>query len=101
MEDTKLTVSKETRPANSASHRDDLPRLNRISGQIDGVKKMIDEGRYCPDILTQLRAIRSAVKSIEANILERHLNHCVADAIKSHDAQDVQNRIDELKNLFR
>ena len=45
------------------SHLENIPRLNRIAGQIEGIKKMIEDGRYCPDILSQLRAVRSAVKS--------------------------------------
>jgi DNA-binding FrmR family transcriptional regulator len=51
--------------------------LNRIAGQIEGIKKMVDEGRYCPEILSQLRAVRSAVKGIETEILRRHLSSCV------------------------
>ena len=50
-----------------------INRLNRISGQIDGVKKMIEDDRYCDDILTQLSAIEKAVKSLSSVILERHM----------------------------
>jgi DNA-binding FrmR family transcriptional regulator len=82
-------------------HTIDLPRLNRISGQLSGVKKMIEEERYCPDILTQLRAIRSAIKGLEANILERHLNHCIAEGLNTDDPSNVQHKIDELKDLFK
>lgn len=80
-------------------HREDLPRLSRAAGQIDGVKKMIEENRYCPDILMQLRAVRSALKSVEANILERHLNHCVAQAMS--DPEEHKKKLEELKELFR
>ena len=82
-------------------HLADLPRLNRISGQVAGVKKMIEEHRHCPDILTQLRAIRSAVKGLEASILERHLAHCVAQAITSGDEENAAKKIEELKEIFK
>lgn len=82
-------------------HASDLPRLNRISGQIDGVKKMIEDGRYCPDIITQLKAIRSALKSVEANMLERHLAGCVTNAIKSGSKKEQAEKINEIKELFK
>lgn len=82
-------------------HDKDLPRLNRVSGQIDGVKKMIEDGRYCPDILTQLRAIRSALKSVEANVLERHLAGCVSEAIKSGTKKQQEKKLAEIKEMFK
>ena len=62
------------------SHRGQLGRLNRVSGQIDGIKRMIDEGRYCVDIMTQVRAARSALKSIELGVLEAHMESCLDEA---------------------
>ena len=82
-------------------HDKDLPRLNRIGGQVDGVKKMIEEGRYCPDILTQIKAIRSALKSVEANILERHLASCVTSAMQSGGKKEQNKKIEEIKELFK
>lgn len=82
----------------NADHTAELPRLNRIAGQLEGVKKMIEERRYCPDILTQMRAVRSALRSVEANILERHLQHCVAAAFDSE--EERRKKIAELKELF-
>lgn len=84
-----------------SDHSKELARLNRVSGQVEGVKKMIEKRLYCPDILTQLRAIRSAVNSIEANILETHLDSCVADAFNAKDAKVTQEKINELKELYR
>ena len=52
------------------SHIENIPRLNRIAGQIEGIKKMIEDGRYCPEIISQLRAVRAAVKAVESNILK-------------------------------
>ncbi len=80
------------------SHLENIPRLNRISGQIEGIKKMIEEGRYCPEIITQLRAVRSAVKAVESNILHKHLQHCVAQSFGSD--EDKEKKIEELKMLF-
>lgn len=82
-------------------HSADLPRLNRISGQVNGVKKMIEENRHCPEILAQLRAIRSAVRGLEANILERHLGHCITESLSGGDTNDIQKKVDELKELFK
>lgn len=82
-------------------HLPDLPRVNRIGGQIAGVKKMIEEHRDCPEILTQLRAIRSAIKGLEASILERHLTHCVSESLSGKDVKDMEAKINELKDLFR
>ena len=79
----------------------EIPRLNRVSGQIDGVKKMIEDRRYCPDILTQLRAIRSAVNSIEASVLETHIDSCVSDAFNSGNKAERTRKILELKELYR
>lgn len=86
---------------NDISHEADLPRVNRISGQITGIKKMIEEQRHCPEILTQIRAVRSALKGLEANILERHLNHCVTESLKTQNHGQFQVKINELKDLFR
>ena len=82
-------------------HAADLPRLNRISGQVAGVKKMIEEHRHCPEILMQLRAIRSAIRGLEANILERHLGHCIADSLSGGDTEDINKKVEELKTLFK
>ena len=82
-------------------HTAELSRLNRISGQIEGVKRMIEEHRYCPDILTQLRAVKSAIRSVEANILETHLQHCVTDAMVNGNKKEKEKRIEELKDLFK
>ncbi|MGZ9097229.1 MAG: metal-sensitive transcriptional regulator [Micavibrio sp.] len=82
-------------------HDSELGKLNRIAGQIEGIKKMITEQRYCPDILTQLRAVRSAIKTVEANILETHLKSCVTESLTSGNTKDAQKKIEELKDLFK
>ena len=82
-------------------HHSELPKLNRIAGQIEGVKRMIEEHRYCPDILTQLRAARAAIRRVEADILESHLQSCVVDAVAGVDKKEAEKRIKELKDLFQ
>ena len=82
-------------------HSSKLPKLNRVGGQIEGVKKMIGEGRYCPDIITQLRAARAAIKSLEADILETHLQSCVAEAMKHGSKETQDKKIAEIKELFK
>ena len=81
------------------NHADNLPRLNRISGQIDGIKKMIEEERYCLDIVNQIKAVRSALKSVEKNILQKHIKHCVAASFKASKTEHEQ-KINELISLF-
>jgi DNA-binding FrmR family transcriptional regulator len=83
------------------SHEDELKKLNRIAGQVDGIRRMIEEGRYCPDILTQLRAVRAAVRNVEASVLETHLQHCVTDAISSGNKKKSGDRIAELIDIFK
>lgn len=82
-------------------HGKEVSRINRIVGQLEGVKKMIEEQRYCPDILTQLRAASSATKSLEASILECHLGSCVAEAFESGNNEEQQEKISELITLFK
>lgn len=82
------------------SHEAEIKRLNRVAGQIEGIKKMINEGRYCPEILSQLRAVRSAVKGIEAEILRRHLSSCVASAIQNGDEASRTKSINEVASMF-
>jgi DNA-binding FrmR family transcriptional regulator len=77
-----------------------LNRVNRIIGQLEGVKRMIEDRRYCPEIMTQTRAISSAVRSLEAKILQGHLENCVRDAFSSN-AKDSEKKIEELVELFR
>ncbi len=82
-------------------HDSELPKLNRIAGQIEGIKKMIADERYCTDILTQLRAVRSAIKTVEANILETHLQHCLTQSLSGGTTPDALQKIDELKSIFK
>ena len=81
-------------------HKDCLSRLSRIEGQVRGVARMIEEQRYCIDILTQMRAIKAALNKVETEILKDHADHCVADAIKSGDAREQTEKFNELVDLI-
>jgi len=89
---------------NNSTHPDyskEMNRLNRIGGQVEGVKKMVTERRYCPDILIQLRAIRAAVNAVEASILESHLDSCVTEAFNAGNDAEKKQKMEELKALYR
>lgn len=83
------------------NHEAKISRLRRIKGQIEGIEKMITERRYCPDLLIQLRAVRAAVKSLEGQVLETHLRHCVKDAMTSSSTSEQDKKIEELMDLFQ
>ncbi|MDR1027512.1 MAG: metal-sensitive transcriptional regulator [Rickettsiales bacterium] len=83
---------------NYPSHEAELARLNRAAGQLEGAKKMILDGRYCPDILALLKGVRAAVHAVEGNILKRHLESCVADSFA--DKKTAGAKIAEIKTLL-
>jgi len=63
-------------------------RLRRIAGQVGGLEKMIDDDRYCIDVLTQVSAVKAALESVALLLLEDHVDHCVADAIRAGDGSE-------------
>lgn len=83
-----------------ADHHDDLKRVNRLIGQLEGVKRMIEERRYCVDILNQTRAVGASLRSLEASILQSHMHHCLRHAMESKDRVEVDEKIEELVELF-
>lgn len=83
------------------SHREDLVRLGRIKGQIEGVERMIKDNRYCMDIVAQIRSITAALRSAEGLVMERHVRHCVTDAINAKNERLTEDKINELLVLFQ
>lgn len=81
-----------------ACHGDQVARLKRIAGQVSGIMRMIEEERYCMDILIQLRAVRAALKKVEGNILRKHMQHCVAQAMG--ESAIAQEKVEELLRFF-
>lgn len=82
-------------------HSGELRRLSRIKGQVDGVERMIHENRYCPDIVHQIKAVRSALKGLEVSIIENHMKHCVKAAITSRNSDVIQEKIEEILTLLK
>ena len=88
----------ETKHPNYEKH---ITRINKVTGQLNGIKKMIEERRYCPDIIMQLQAISSACKSVEAILLEHHLESCVLGAFNADNNEEQDIKIKELTNLYK
>lgn len=76
-------------------------RLQRIEGQVRGIARMVDEDRYCIDIVTQISAVRAALRRLEEEILRDHVAHCVEHAIASSDKADQRKKIEELMAVLR
>jgi len=74
-------------------------RLSRIEGQVRGLAKMVDDDRYCIDIVTQISAVRAALRRVEEEILRDHVAHCVEHAISSGDKADQRRKIAELMEV--
>ncbi len=77
-----------------------LTRIARIEGQVRGIARMVADERYCIDILTQIQAIKAALRKVEEQVLKDHAAHCVADAIKSGNAKEQTTKFSELVELF-
>jgi CsoR family transcriptional regulator, copper-sensing transcriptional repressor len=71
-------------------------RLSRIEGQVRGLSRMVEEERYCIDIVTQISAVRAALRRVEEEVLKDHVSHCVEGAIASGDKADQRQKIAEL-----
>jgi DNA-binding FrmR family transcriptional regulator len=77
-----------------------LKRLSRIEGQVRGLSRMVEEDRYCIDIVTQLSAVRAALRRVEHEVLRDHVGHCVKQAMRSNDLDDQARKIDELMDVL-
>jgi DNA-binding FrmR family transcriptional regulator len=73
-----------------------LNRLGRIEGQVRGIARMIEDERYCIDIITQISAVQAALRKLEEELLKNHVSHCVEAAIASGDAEDQRRKVNEL-----
>ena len=77
-----------------------LNRLSRIEGQVRGISRMVEDDRYCVDLLTQLRAVRAALHRVETEVLRDHLDHCVMGAMTGDDPEDRKAKASELIELL-
>jgi DNA-binding FrmR family transcriptional regulator len=85
----------------ATTHKETLNRLSRIAGQVNGIKRMVEEEKYCIDIITQVQAARSALRSVELQILEKHMHHCVSDAFQSGSKKESNEKLDELLRVMK
>jgi DNA-binding FrmR family transcriptional regulator len=77
-----------------------LKRLSKIEGQVRGIAKMVDEKRYCIDIITQISAVRAALRRVEEAVLKDHVGHCVEHAIASGNKAEQRQKIVELMDVL-
>jgi DNA-binding FrmR family transcriptional regulator len=77
-----------------------LNRLHRVEGQVRGIARMVEEGRYCIDVLTQIRAVRAALARVETEMLKDHLGHCIEGAITAGDKDEQRRKAGELIALL-
>ena len=77
-----------------------LGRLRRIEGQVQGIQRMVEEEKYCVDILLQLTAVEGAVEQVQKLLLGQHLEACLAEAVRAPSSRDRQRKMDELLDVF-
>ena len=77
-----------------------IRRLNRIEGQVRGLSRMVEEHRYCIDIVTQISAVRAALRRVEQEVLRDHIGHCVREAMQSDNARTQDRTIQELIDVL-
>ncbi len=84
-----------------ARHDKQLSRLKRIQGQVGGIIKMVEDGRYCVDILTQTHAAKAALRKVEEGILAKHIEHCVASALRCKNAAERDAKLGEIQAVMK
>ena len=77
-----------------------LKRLRRIEGQVRGLQKMVEEDRYCPDILTQISSVQEALRAVGRELMRNHLKHCATQALRSGDGEAAEATYDELIEMI-
>jgi CsoR family transcriptional regulator, copper-sensing transcriptional repressor len=75
-------------------------RLRRIEGQIRGLQKMVEDDRYCPDIITQVASVQEALRGVARNLMRNHLHHCAAKAMRSNRKEEAEAMYDELLEMI-
>ncbi len=81
-------------------HKDEIQRLKTVEGHIRGIQKMLEEDKYCIDIIRQIQAVQGALNKISAQILDGHLNSCVLSAIQDKDPTERQRVLNEITEVF-
>ena len=80
-------------------HKEQLTNLRRIEGQIRGIQGMVEEGKYCVDILNQIKAVKNSITGVEGKILKTHLRECIKNSLKGDDEFDV--KMDEIMKVLK
>lgn len=75
-------------------------RLRRVEGQVRGIQRMVEEERYCPDVLMQMSAVHESLRAVERILMKNHLQHCATEALRSGDDKKAQRTYNELTDLF-
>ena len=101
LETTTGTTAATVAPVGYSYRKDDYrKRLRRIEGQARGLQRMVDEEKYCIDILTQVSAMTKALQAVSLGLLEEHLSHCVVDAAKAGDDEEAQRKLREASDAI-
>src|SRR5690625_2070245 len=77
-----------------------INRLKRIEGQVRGIQRMVEEDRYCVDVLVQISAINAALKKVGFSVTERHMNHCISHAVKDGEGESAIEELLEVMKHF-
>lgn len=85
----------------TTTHEATLVRIRRITGQVQGIGRMVEEKKYCIDIITQIQAARSALRAVELQILQKHMAHCVSNAFESGSPKEAGAKMDELLRVMK
>ena len=82
------------------NHEEQLNRLSKIEGQLRGVRRMIEDRRYCIDIIYQIKAINAALKQVRMGVLEKHIHHCVAESLNSRKPELFEEKVTEIIDVL-
>jgi DNA-binding FrmR family transcriptional regulator len=82
------------------NHEEQLARLAKVEGQLRGVRRMIEERRYCIDIVSQIKAVNAALKQVKMGVLEKHIHHCVAETLESGEPEFFEEKVGEIVKVF-
>ena len=90
-----------TNKPHETTHEETLIRIRRVAGQVQGIRRMVEDKKYCMDIITQIQATRSALRALELQILRKHMNRCVRDAFASGSKTAAGEKMDELLRVMK
>lgn len=86
---------------NYPDHKDNMVSLKRVEGQVRGIQKMVEEGKYCVDILTQIQSVKAALARVERIILQKHIENCVVTAVRGRSKAEKDRKLEEIFQLLK